>query len=229
MYKHLIAFLLMINSFLLILSQDLSALDTRPDELFLGKVFINKANLKLDSKSKRELDNIILKLKIMPEHMIIKVHGDAGIAKTTDKHYYNSLFISREVVEYLTKKLGPNRDILVSAEMSTNNKLGSSVSIFLVPSLLKLEKISDRFSSLNKQNQQHDMDIQEPAESEDYQASETVKDEKTPEELAAEKKFEELRQAEEMQMVEEIRKADDLVAKEKLRAIEREKKLRQAQ
>ena len=194
---------------ILILCNISFALESQNDELLIGKVNINKANLKLDRKSTKELEAIIAKLKIMPEHMIIKVHGDAGVLKNSDKHYYNSLLISREVVEYLSKKLGSNRDILVSAEIGTKNILSSSVSIYLIPSSLKLEKITDRYPSLNKQNQQADADSLEQTENINNQQPENM----TPEEIAAEKRFEEIRQAEEVKTAEETKQADDLVAK----------------
>jgi hypothetical protein len=203
--------------------------EARNTPQIVGQINIKTTSLNLDRQARKELEQILNKLKKLPGNNTIKIQGNYGAAKSQDEYFTNSLFMSKEVEEYLHDALDSKHEILVAAgdfKQQKSAQAQNTVTIFLLPLKFLVQKIDhERLPA----HLHEDRPLQENEVAVVSEAEQTVKPlpkEKSPEELAAEKMAEELRLTEERQLVEDTSKADELVAKEKLRAAEREKKLR---
>jgi hypothetical protein len=214
---------------IVLLSVITTSAETRNTSQIVGQIIIKTSALSLDRQSRKELEQILNKLKKLPGNNTIKIQGNYGAAKSQEEYFTNSLFMAKEVEEYLHDALGSNHEILVAAgdfKQQKGTQAQNTVSIFLLPLKFLVQKIDHERLPAQLHDQRPVQEKEVAAVNEEEPAVKLVPKEKSPEQLAAEKMAEELRLAEERQLVEDTGKADELVAKEKLRAAEREKKLR---
>jgi hypothetical protein len=203
--------------------------DAQNTAQIVGQIQIKTSSLNLDRQSRKELERILSKLKRLPEKNIIKIQGHYGVAKTQEEYFTNSLFMSKEVEEYLNDALGSKHEVLVAAGEFKQQKgapATNTVTVFLLPLKLLVQKIDHERLPAQQLDYHPLQENQVPVVGEAEQSVQALPKEKSPEQLAAEKAAEELRLSEERQLVEDIRMADELVAKERLRSAERDKKLR---
>jgi len=193
----------------------------------LGIVTFKSNSVKLDHRSRKNLEPALRKLMKYEERKIVKIEGDFATANNEVQYLTNSLLMSQEVEQYLTSALGSKHEILVSASKfapSKSPKLINKVTIYLLPLNFRIETIAHERLPIQLLKDQPASEP--PSLEEETQVLKIVPKAKTPEELAAEKKAAEQRRAEEQQLAVDMQKADELVIKEKARAAVREKKLK---
>jgi len=122
-----------------------AAISAPLDDKLMGSVHI-RANMKLDSQARKEISNIAAKIKKSRIKGAVKLRGDCPAAGNADEYLTKSVFMAREVEQYLKSLLPPRQQIyLMTNNFSEDRRVGPNVvELFLYPKeLLAVEELQD--------------------------------------------------------------------------------------
>lgn len=115
------------------------------DDKLMGSVRI-RANMKLDGQARKEISNIAAKIKKSRIKGAVKLRGDFPAAGNADEYLTKSVFMAREVEQYLKSLLSPRQQIFIMTNrFSGDKRVGPNVvEFFLYPKeLLVVEELQD--------------------------------------------------------------------------------------
>ena len=202
---------------LVILIPTLACADDPVDDKFIGKVRI-KSNLKLDSQARKEIAAAAAKIK-NGKTGTVKLRGSYTSASTADEYLSKSVFMAREVEQYM-KTLLPARQRIYTmfTPFSDEKRNGENmVEIFLYPHELKAAD----FEGFRVNTVEGKPVIQQISGS---QAGPQEHVEQTPVQAADDGKSVSYGNARPEQSSEDVRRAEELVRRVKERAANRAKR-----
>jgi len=122
-----------------------AAISTPLDDKLMGSVQI-RTNMKLDGQARKEISNIAAKIKKSRIKGTVKLRGDCPAAENADEYLIKSVFMAREVEQYLKSLLSPRQQIyIMTNKFSGDKRVGPNVvELFLYPKeLLVVEELQD--------------------------------------------------------------------------------------
>jgi hypothetical protein len=137
MTKHMLRLILLLLALLL----PLHALAEPADDKLMGTVRI-KANMKLDAQARKEIAAAATRIK-KSKIGAVKLRGSFLAAKNADEYFSKSIFMAREVEQYLKTLLSPRQQIYTMTTQFTPGKRGGQnfVEILLYPHELAVDKV----------------------------------------------------------------------------------------
>lgn len=211
---------------------------SRVKQTVVGEVSFNPTGLKPDRHGQRELEAVVKKLRSLGGSRTLKIQGDFSGAKDEKDYLTKTAFMSEAAAQWLSEHLPVDYQLLIAAgSFRKTNRTHSrnTVTIYLMPSKLEIKKVDherlpaeylmvhERKEVTVSPSEEPSLPVKTPIVE---QAPAVVNKEPEP---AVKKVTEEDRLAAERELKEAVRRANELVAKEKERAAERERQLKNSE
>lgn len=108
----------------------------------VGVVHVNPKGKKVDGQARRELNELIPRLRKLCKDKLIRIEGAYASAKSNDDYVKQSMYIAKEVMQYLRKRNAVENDLFIAAmddKLVSDGK--SVVRIVLYPNNYALEQV----------------------------------------------------------------------------------------